>query len=767
MAKTMEHYMSKTRVDYGSKIARPKIEDNDSFELKGKFLKELRDNNFNGSDHEDANEHIKKVLEIVDSFHIPNITIDQVMLKAFLMSLIGATSHWLRNKPSGSITTWEDLKTKFLSKYCPRARTAKKIEEINNFQLDVPTRQILDSRGAIPSKTVANAKVAIQEMAKYSQKFHNGTSRTRRCEQCKVPHYTKDCPLKKEGKTLKEDYNTQFDRTMKYLKGIAENVLVGIGKFVFPIDFIILDMLEDTKVPLILGRPFLSIAHAKIDVFKRIITLRVREEKIIFKIVKPTSSLIKRVYMLSVRERIELDLDTRLMGETLVLNKSLDPFFGDYIELNNLNVPLKLRRDQVDDLIPTIEKGEVVKEFRARNDARIFRYPSDCDHDKKIHIDFAYNLKISCMIGSEFLHANFFPIWYINVMSKKIHNSIMRDKMEYKGNNVVRSLMNIPIFVGTFSILKDFVVLEDMDAYHDEGMGDVIFGEPFLREVRINAKRFEGMITVHNGNEEVTYQKDNSPRINRGTGYDNQRLGNVVGARETVGTTVVQKSGIQCYNCKEFRHVARECQKPKRAKDAAYHREKMLLCKQEEAGIQLNAEQADWRDDIDDKSEDQELEAHYMYMAQIQEVSPDADDSGPIFDSEPLQKNDDDDLANEHELLASLIKKLKCEIDDSKNRNKFLETSNKVVVEKLKETNALMYKDLKKFQAELERRNDVEYASKVEIDCAKATGDLISYKMESQKSFNKYTQQINDLNQTISEMKKELSAHQETISILS
>nr|GFD50482.1 hypothetical protein [Tanacetum cinerariifolium] len=50
-----------------------------------------------------------------------------------------------------------------------------------------------------------------------------------------------------------------------------------------------------------------------------------------------------------------------------------------------------------------------------------------------------------------------------------------------------------------------------------------------------------------------------------------------------------------------------ECQKPKRAKDAAYHREKMLLCKQEEARTQLNAEQADWRDDTDDESDDQEL----------------------------------------------------------------------------------------------------------------------------------------------------------------
>nr|GEU84576.1 hypothetical protein [Tanacetum cinerariifolium] len=131
--------------------------------------------------------------------------------------------------------------------------------------------------------------------------------------------------------------------------------------------------------------------------------------------------------------------------------------------------------------------------------------------------------------------------------------------------------------------------------------------------------------------------QDNSPRINRGAGYNNQRLGNVVGARETVGSTVVQKSGIQCYNCKEFRHVVRECHKPKRAKDAAYHREKMLLCKQEEAGIQLNAEQTGWRDETDDESKDQELKAHHMYMAQIQEVSPDAAYSGPIFDSEPAE----------------------------------------------------------------------------------------------------------------------------------
>ncbi|GJW20156.1 hypothetical protein Tco_0030778 [Tanacetum coccineum] len=396
---------------------------------------------------------------------------------------------------------------------------------------DVPTRQILDLRGAIPSKTAADANTRSTEtsdgLAAILAQLNNLGREIKKvnekvyvaqvgCEQCKGPHYTKDYPLKEEGKTLEEAYYIQFgapfqgggyratalgfyqrnninpsyqerrqsmedtlsmfitdsssirrmgssqytistrqnrtlmyetkqmtipflsrlngynfkekkgsygpqfskayseashinnsiprkekdpgsftlpcfinnvcidnaladlgasvsvmplstylnlglgelahtkltvelaDKTVKYPKGIAKNVLVGIGKFVFPVDFIILDMPEDIKVPLILGRPFLSTAHAKIDVFKRKITLRVGEEKIIFKSVKPASSLIKRVYMLSLRERMELDFEARLMGETL-----------SFAEI------------QVDDIMPTIEEGGVVEEFRARNDARM------------------------------------------------------------------------------------------------------------------------------------------------------------------------------------------------------------------------------------------------------------------------------------------------------------------------------------------------------------------------------------------------------------
>ncbi|GJU80860.1 hypothetical protein Tco_1283225 [Tanacetum coccineum] len=158
---TMEKYMTKTRDGYGSGIARPKIDEKAQFELKGQFLKELRDNTFNGSDHEDANEHIKKVLEIVDLFHIPNITQDQ--------------------------------------------------------GFEVPTRQILDSKGAIPTMTAVDAKVAIQEMAEHSQKWHDGMStRTRSTETSDGPAAIQD-QLNNLGREIKKveslKRNSDLERT--------------------------------------------------------------------------------------------------------------------------------------------------------------------------------------------------------------------------------------------------------------------------------------------------------------------------------------------------------------------------------------------------------------------------------------------------------------------------------------------------------------------------------------------------------------------------
>ncbi|GJU83891.1 hypothetical protein Tco_1291437 [Tanacetum coccineum] len=219
--------------------------------------------------------------------------------------------------------------------------------------------------------------------------------------------------------------------------------------------------------------------------------------------------------------------------------------------------------------------------------------------------------------------------------------------------------------------------------------------------------------------------QDNTSSINRGTGYDNQRAVNIARSRE---------------------NVARECQKPKRAKGTAYHKEKMLLCKQEEAGFQLNAEQVDWRDNTDDELKRSEIRStlsiHDTY-------SRDHGDTNITTDSLDMSNNrgeddqdEDEDLAKERDLLASLIEKLKCEIDENKDRNKLLESSNKNLIDKLKseiedfkiknkclessnnlfkesntelaKNNQLMFKDLKKFQAELDSFVKPEFLMKAQ-----------------------------------------------------
>ncbi|GKC34008.1 hypothetical protein Tco_1046392 [Tanacetum coccineum] len=69
------------------------------------------------------------------------------------------------------------------------------------------------------------------------------------------------------------------DMTMKAPRGIIENVLVQIDKFLFLVYFVIMDMVEDPNAPLILGRPLLATAHAQIDVFNKKNSLRVGEER--------------------------------------------------------------------------------------------------------------------------------------------------------------------------------------------------------------------------------------------------------------------------------------------------------------------------------------------------------------------------------------------------------------------------------------------------------------------------------------------------------
>ena len=76
------------------------------------------------------------------------------------------------------------------------------------------------------------------------------------------------------------------NRSMARPEGVLEDVLVKVGKFIFPMDFVIMKMEEDTQVPILLGKPFLATGATLIDVQKGELTLRVGDEAVHFNLNK-------------------------------------------------------------------------------------------------------------------------------------------------------------------------------------------------------------------------------------------------------------------------------------------------------------------------------------------------------------------------------------------------------------------------------------------------------------------------------------------------
>ncbi|GKB56932.1 retrovirus-related pol polyprotein from transposon TNT 1-94 [Tanacetum coccineum] len=407
---------------------------------------------------------------------------------------------------------------KFLNKYCPPARTAKKMEEINNFQqepdeslfralkrfkellmkctqhyltdmqevilfyngLNVPTRQILNSKGVIPIKIAADAKAAIQEMAENSQKWHNRTSsKSRRqyiaagpgfyqrkngnssypnrrltLEESLAKFMVKSAKRHEDNsniiKKIRDSTNAAIRNQGASIKTLEIQIgqmskirtirpLIDLGASVSVMPFstysnLVLGDLAPTRLTIELAdrtikhpRGIAENVLVRIDVFKRKITLRVGEEKRVFKSIKPATSIIRRVYML--KGRMDLGSKTEFVGEAI--NESFDPLYGNYIELNDLDMPLEPIMNQ-DDFEPT---SNFVNEPA---------YKSCC------------KMKFSCIIGYRHINDDFILSLSINIMTKRFYNSIIKDNGDHEGKNLARTLIDIPIFVEIFSIISGF-----------------------------------------------------------------------------------------------------------------------------------------------------------------------------------------------------------------------------------------------------------------------------------------------------------------------
>ncbi|GJY96235.1 hypothetical protein Tco_0512596 [Tanacetum coccineum] len=154
---------------------RPEIGEDVAFKIKTQLLRELCDNTFSGNKTEDAMEHLRKVLEIASLFNTPGISRDDMMLRIFPLTLVGAAKRWLGRTSFDILKTWDELKQVFIRRFCPPSVTFMQVDTFYK-GLGFHARQILDSRGLILGLTVVEALESIQEMADHSHKWHNEES---------------------------------------------------------------------------------------------------------------------------------------------------------------------------------------------------------------------------------------------------------------------------------------------------------------------------------------------------------------------------------------------------------------------------------------------------------------------------------------------------------------------------------------------------------------------------------------------------------------
>ncbi|GJX31241.1 hypothetical protein Tco_0241096 [Tanacetum coccineum] len=139
----------------------------------------------------------------------------------------------------------------------------------------------------------------------------------------------------------------------------------------------------------------------------------------------------------------DLDSKTKLIGED---NESFDPLYGNYIELNDLDTPLEPETNQEVDLEPTVV-----------NEPDNVKTSSKC----------CYKLKFSCTIGYKNVNADFIPSLSVNLITKSFYYSIIKDKDDHEGKSPGGTLIDIPVFVGKFSILAGFIIIDNEDVIRD------------------------------------------------------------------------------------------------------------------------------------------------------------------------------------------------------------------------------------------------------------------------------------------------------------
>nr|GEV06563.1 RNA-directed DNA polymerase, eukaryota, reverse transcriptase zinc-binding domain protein [Tanacetum cinerariifolium] len=278
---------------------------NVNFEIKNQFIRELREDAFSRNKNDDAYEHVERILDIVSLFNIPGVTHDAVMLLVFPITLTGAAKRRVSNDSSTRIVAitnkldnlgrdmkklkenvhaiqigCETCEGAHLNKECPLHEEVKIVEEVKYEEFKRPFLSNKEN-GA----RYRNLETQIEQLGKYYKAKATNEVPHPSVGQCKAISANDEAPTDEASSkrttgvqevSFVSDDNMQ-DMTKMAPVGIVKNILIKIDKFIFPYDFVIIDMPGHLSEMTIFGRSFLATIHAQIDVFHGEISLGIGE----------------------------------------------------------------------------------------------------------------------------------------------------------------------------------------------------------------------------------------------------------------------------------------------------------------------------------------------------------------------------------------------------------------------------------------------------------------------------------------------------------
>ncbi|GKB15686.1 ribonuclease H-like domain-containing protein [Tanacetum coccineum] len=390
-------------------------------------------------------------------------------------------------------------------------------------------------------------------MLEYSQKWHNRTSRTRStetsdglatieaqlsnlgreikkvnekvyaaqvgCELCKGPHYTKDCTLKKEGKTLEETYYTQFGAPFlqggQYQSNNAnpsyqerrQSMEESLSKFITESAKIhkensnlIKEIRASTDAAI--RNQGSSIKAFRLYAYSIGTTLRnnalPRKEK------DPRSFTLP-CYINSIcfdKSLADLGASVSVMPLLTYLNLGLGKLAHTKLTVELADRKVKHPKGITENVLVEISKFVFLVDFI------ILDIPEDINVPLIFERPFCIPPMLNLMCLKEDYFKDYIELSDLNepLELRRNRDDDLEPTVE-EGKVVNEPMMDIVKtrcdFIGG---LDDYPIVKDMDPYLDEGMGDVIVGEPFCKATCVEAKRFDGIITIHDEDDSVTYQ---------------------------------------------------------------------------------------------------------------------------------------------------------------------------------------------------------------------------------------------------------------------